>query len=318
MSMKVAVPFRHHATHICMEARSLLTDAGFELVCNDTGRILSFDEQKDMIHDACAVIAETEEYTAEMLDGCGSIKAILRFGVGTDNFDLEKMKAMGIQVGVIANYNAVAEFTLLHILSCMKSLPQLDKAIRSGKWSRYRMRELTGKTVGIVGFGRIGRRLAELLAGFNVTILAYDPYIDVNEASKRNVIPTDLNCLLSQSDVVTLHLPANDTTLHMINRETISRMKDDAYIINTSRGKLVDESALFEALSNGKIAAAWLDVYEEEPVKNADNPLFTLENDTLTPHTAAITYETNYNGGIICARSIINVLNGGKPIYPLW
>lgn len=316
MSMKIAVPFRHHATHICDEARKMLTDAGFELVCNDTGRVLTFDEQKEMIRGAFAVIAGTEQYDAAMLEGCDELKVIMRFGVGCDNFDLQTMKAMGIQVGVIANYNAVAEFAVMLILSAMKNLPQLDQAVRAGKWSRFPMRELTGKTVGLVGFGRIGRRVAEMLSGFDVKLLAYDPFMNEEEARRRNVVPASFDEVLGASDVVSLHLPANESTCHIINAETIAKMKDQSYLINTSRGKLVDEKALYAALQNGKLRAAGLDVYEQEPVKSADNPLFALENISLTPHTAAITYETNYNGGLICARSILNVMNGEAPVYP--
>lgn len=316
VSMKIAVPFRHHATHICDEARKMLTDAGFELVCNDTGRVLTFDEQKEMIRGAFAVIAGTEPYDAAMLEGCDELKVIMRFGVGCDNFDLQTMKAMGIQVGVIANYNAVAEFAVMLILSAMKNLPQLDQAVRAGKWSRFPMRELTGKTVGLVGFGRIGRRVAEMLSGFDVKLLAYDPFMNEEEARKRNVVPASFDEVLGASDVVSLHLPANESTYHIINAETIAKMKDQSYLINTSRGKLVDEKALYAALQNGKLRAAGLDVYEQEPVKSADNPLFALENISLTPHTAAITYETNYNGGLICARSILNVMNGEAPVYP--
>lgn len=316
MSMKIAIPFRHHATHICDEARNMLTEAGFELVCNNTGRVLSFDEQKEMIKGAFAIIAGTEKYDAAMLEGCNDLKLIMRFGVGCDNFDIETMKKMGIQIGVIANYNAVAEFAVMLILSAMKNLPQLDQAVRAGQWSRFPMRELTGKTVGLVGFGRIGRRVAEMLSGFDVKLLAYDPYMNQSEAEKRNVTPVSFETVLRESDVVSLHLPANESTFHIINSETLQMMKEKSYLVNTSRGKLIDEKALFDALESGKLCAAGVDVYENEPVKSPDNPLFTLENISLTPHTAAITYETNYNGGLICARSILAVRDGGTPLYP--
>ena len=316
-SMIVAMPFRHHATHMHEAARKMLTDAGFRLVSNDTGRVLAREEQKEMIRDAYAVIAGTESYDAEMLEGCDKLRVLIRFGVGTDNFDLPKLREMGVQVGVIANYNAVAEFTLMLILSAMKNLPQLDRAVRRGEWARFPMRELSGKTVGIVGFGRIGKRLAELLQGFGVRILAYDPYMNEEEARKRNVLPVSFRELLRESDVVSLHLPATRETTHIINAETIAEMKDEAYLVNTARGKLVDEKALAEALRSGKLRAAGLDVYEEEPVTSADNPLFALDNVSLTPHTAAITFETNENGAYTAAQSILNVLAGGRPVYPV-
>jgi len=179
------------------------------------------------------------------------------------------------------------------------------------------MRELTGKTVGLVGFGRIGRRLAELMSGFGVTILAYDPYMNEEAAKERKVQSVSLEELLERSDVVSLHLPSTKETYHLINKENIGKMRDGAYLINTSRGALVDEEALYEALACGKLSGAALDVFEKEPV-TADNPLFGLEQTVLAPHVSALTYETNYNGGLICAESIIRVAQGQKPIYPLW
>ena len=317
MKKKVAFMTRHHSTLICEEARTMLTEAGFEIVSNDTGRILSREEQKALIKDAYAIIAGTEKYDRDMLEGCDNLKVVTRFGVGTDNFDLQTMREMGIQVGVIANYNAVAEFALTLILAVMKNLPRYDAAVRDGKWSRFSMRELTGKTVGLVGFGRIGRRLAELLSGFGVTILAYDPFINEEAAKERNVQAADLDELLARADVVSLHLPSTEETHHLINAENIAKMKDGAYLINTARGALVDEQALYEALVSGKLSGASLDVFEKEPVTK-ENPIFELENTVLAPHVSALTYETNYNGGLICAESIIRVANGEKPVYPLW
>lgn len=317
MTQKVAFPFRHHSSLICSEAKQTLRDAGFELVCNDTGCRLTRDEQKAMIQDAFAIVAGTEQYDADMLDGCDALKVIVRFGVGTDNFDLDTMKKMGVQVGVIANHNAVAEFAITLMLASLKNFPLYDAAVREGKWSRFPMKELSGKTVGIVGFGRIGKRLAELLEGFNVRLLAYDPYIDKAAAEAARVTPIDFPTLLRESDIVTLHLPARPETYHMINADTLAQMKNGAYLINTSRGSLVDEKALYNALTSGKLSGAGLDVYESEPVTE-DNPLFSLNNDVLAPHCAALSYETNYNAGMTCAQTVLNVRDGGKPVYPLW
>ena len=317
MAKKVALMTRHHSTLICQEARDLLLNAGFEIVSNDTGRILTPEEQKALIKDVYAIVAGTEKYPREMLEGCDNLKVVTRFGVGTDNFDLKTMREMGLEVGVIANYNAVAEFALTLMLNVLKNQQNYDPAVRQGLWSRFPMRELSAKTVGLVGFGRIGRRLAELLSGFGVKVLAYDPYLNERAAKERNVIPAGLDELLAESDIVSLHLPSTPETHHMINAESISKMKDGAYLINTARGSLVDEQALYDALVSGKLSGAGLDVFEKEPV-TAENPLFGLKNTVLAPHVAALTYETNYNGGIICAQSIINVAEGGKPLYPLW
>lgn len=312
----VAMPFRHQASLVCDEAREMLREAGFELVCNQKGVRLPREEQKALIENAFAIIAGTEPYDADMLSVCKNLKVIIRFGVGTDNFDLSVLREMGVQVGVITNYNAVAEFALTLILAALKNLPRYDAVVREGKWTRFPMRELSGKTAGIVGFGRIGRRLAELLSGFGVELLAYDPYMDAAAAAERKVTPVTLDQLLERADVVSLHLPATEETYHMINAESIGKMKDGAYIVNTARGSLVDEAALYDALASGKLSGAGQDVYESEPVTEG-NPLFTLSNNVLAPHVSASTFETNYNGGIICAQSVIRVAQGGVPLYPL-
>lgn len=312
----VAFPFRHHSTLVSPDAKQMLLDAGFEIVSNDTGEKQSREDQLNLIRNAFAIVAGTEKYDAEMLAECKNLKVIIRFGVGTDNFDLEAMRKLGIQVGVIANYNAVAEFALTLILSVLKNVPLYDSAVRRGGWDRFPMRELSGKTVGIIGFGRIGHRLAELLSGFNVRILAYDPYLDKERMCSCGAAPTDLDTLLAESDIISLHIPASEKTKHFINADTIAKMKDGAYLVNTSRGALIDEPALLAALQSGKISGAGLDVFEKEPV-TADNPLFSESNTVLAPHVSALTYETNYNAGITSAQSIINVYNGGTPVYPV-
>lgn len=312
----VALPFRHQAGLVCEDARRMLLDAGFELACNETGDRLSREDQKALIADAFAVIAGTEKYDADMLSAAKNLKVIVRFGVGTDNFDLEAMREKGIALGVIANYNSVAEFALTLMLGAVKNLPKFDATVREGAWTRYPMRELSHKTVGIVGFGRIGRRLAELLKGFDVTLLVYDPYIAPAAAAELGATVVSLEQLLKESDFVSLHLPATPETHHLINAETLALMKPGAYLINTSRGALVDEHALYDALVSGSISGAALDVFEMEPVKKG-NPLFDLENIVLAPHVSAMSYETNYNAGITCAKSIIQVAGGGKPVYPI-
>ena len=313
----VALPFHSQARAFCQEARQMLLDAGFELRCNDSGNRPTPEDLKRMLSGAFAVVAGTEKYTADVLSAANELKTVIRFGVGTDNFDLPVMKDMGVQVGVIANHNSVAEFALTLILGVMKNLPRLDTAARQGQWARFPMRELSQKTVGIVGFGRIGKRLAELLKGFNVRILTYDPYVKAEAAAEYGAELVGLEELLHSSDVVSLHLPYTPENHHLINAETLAMMKDGAYLVNTARGPLVDEKALCDALTSGKLSGAALDVFEKEPI-SADNPLFTIENAVYAPHVSALSYETNYNGSIICAQSIIQVANGGKPLYPLW
>ena len=304
MKKKVAFPFRHHATLVCPEAKQMLLDAGFELVCNDTGEKLSFEEQHAMIADAFAVIAGTERYDAAMLEGCSELKVIIRFGVGTDNFDLETMKKKGIQVGIISNYNAVAEFALTLILATMKNLPLYDAEVRSGGWARYSMRELSYKTVGLMGFGRIGKRLAELLKGFDVKVLAYDPYLPPEVMVERGAEPVSFDELLARSDVVSLHLPATEATRHIINAETIAKMKDGVRILNFARGELVASKDIVDALASGKAGAYITDFPTDEQLG--------AEGVTALPHLGASTPESEENCAMMAADEVSAYLLKGE------
>ncbi len=308
-----AFPFRSQGILVCEDAKRMLSTAGFELICNESGKKLSRDEQKEMIKDAFAVIAGTEPYDEDMLSAAEKLKVIVRFGVGTDNFDLEAMKKRGIEVGVISNYNAVAEFAFTLILSLLKNIPEYDRSVREGKWQRFRMRELSGKTVGIVGLGRIGRRLSKMLGPMNVRILGYDPFV----RTIPGVETVSFTELLENSDIVSLHAPATKENFHLMNGETLRLMKDGSYLINPSRGALADERAVMNALDSGKLAGYASDVFGSEPV-TPETEILRQKNTVLAPHVAALCEETNYNAGITSARSVINVYNGGKPEYSVF
>ena len=295
----------------------MLLDAGFQLRCNETGKRPTAEELKQMLSGAFAVVAGTEKYPREVIEAAKELKVVLRFGVGTDNFDLAAMREQGLEVGVITNHDSVAEFALTLMLSLLKQLPQLDSAVRVGQWARLPMCELRGKTVGILGFGRIGRRLAELLRGFGVTLLVSDPYVPEEAVQAAGGQKVSMEQLLRSSDIVSLHLPHTPQTENLICAETLAMMKDGAYLVNTARGALVDEQALWEALTTGKLRGAALDVFRQEPVSQ-DNPLLALENVVAAPHVSALSHETNYNGSLICAESIIRAARGEKPLYPLW
>ena len=278
----IAFPFRHHASLFSQEAKQMMLDAGFNIVCNDTGEKLSREDQLKMVENAFGIVAGTEKYDEEMLSQCKDLKVIVRFGVGTDNFDLEAMKKFGIKVGVIANHNAVAEFALTLILSVMKNIPAYDAEVRRAGWGRYPMVELSGRTVGIIGFGRIGRRFCDLLKGFNVKILVHDPFICAEYIESSGAESVSFDDLLSRSDVISLHLPSNSETKHIIDEKAFSKMKDGVVFVNTS-----------------------------------GNPLYETKNTVLAPHVSALTYETIHNASITCVQSMINVLNGGDPVYPV-
>lgn len=235
-----------------------------------------------------------------VLDAAKRLKMIQRTGVGTEMLDKEEIKRHGIPVYVNAGVNArsVAEHTLTLMLACLKRIPFIDKQVRNGIWKKQETgtscHELYGKTVGLVGLGAIGRQVAEYLNVFGAKIL----YTDVHQLSpeqeqKLNVtyIPS-FEEMLSQVDILSLHCPLTNENKEMLNEQTIAMMKSNATIINTARGKLINESALYHALKEGRISAAGLDVHYEEPISTDNHLLSTLDNVILTPHIGGLSFET--------------------------
>lgn len=235
-----------------------------------------------------------------VLDAAKKLKMIQRTGVGTEMLDKEEIKRRGIPVYVNAGVNArsVAEHTLTLMLACLKHIPLIDRQVRNGIWKKQETgtscHELYGKTVGLVGMGAIGRQVAEYLNVFGAKIL----YTDVHQLSpeqeqKLNVTYTpSFEEMLSQVDILSFHCPLTNENKEMLNEQTIAMMKPNATIINTARGKLINESALYHALKEGRISAAGLDVHYEEPISTNNHLLSTLDNVILTPHIGGLSFET--------------------------
>lgn len=228
-----------------------------------------------------------------------NVKLIQLLSAGYDKVDLDRLRASRIPLcnNGGANSYAVSEHAILLMLAVYRRLPALDRLVREGGWKSSKLgeeqeHELAGKTIGIIGAGMIGRTLARRLAGFEVNLIYYDP---VRPAPEEDAILglhyRELDDLLREADVVTLHAPSNASTHHMIGARTLGLMKRDAILINTARGELVDEAALHRALSDGRIFAAGLDTFEAEP-PDPKNPLFSLENIVLSPHAAGPTWES--------------------------
>lgn len=298
----------------CGAAKKVLEDAGFEIMENRKGRPLTYDELKDAVGDVSGVVVGVDTWNEEIFNCAPGLKVLARFGVGVDNIDLDAAKERGITVTNAKgqNSNSVAELTVGLILSAMRNVPGFNDSVRQGRWDRFMGRELLGKTVGLLGFGDIARRVAKKLGGFEVKLCAYDKYPDMKKAEELKVNMADMDEVLAGSDVLSLHLPSMKETYHIMNREAFGKMKNGAYLINTARGALVDENALYEALKSGKLTAAAADVFEEEPVKPT-NRLLELENLFVTPHTAAETYETYHTVGLVTAKAIMDVFNGKIP-----
>ena len=289
--MKVIISSRSFGK-INTDAIDLLKNAGLETVINPYGRKLSEDEILNLIDDnVVGIIAGTEKITGNIMTKAPGLKVISRYGVGLDNVDITKAEEKGILV-----YNtpdtpalAVAELTLSLILNLLRKISKLDRNIRSDKWKAEMGNLLTGKTVGIVGLGRIGKSITEFLQPFNVKILVCEINPDKNYISKYDLELVKIDDLLAKSDIVTLHLPSVKETNNIIGKKELKIMKENAILINTARGTLVDEEALFNAIKNKKITGAAIDAFKDEPYKG---DLIKLDNVILTPHIGTATIET--------------------------
>ena len=259
------------------------------------------------------VVRSRTKITKELIQKADKCQIIARVGVGLDNIDQNAAKEKNIRVinAVEGAMNAVADLVVGLMLSLAREIPSADREVRNGNWIKKELMgsELRGKYLGIVGLGNIGKRLGRLAKSFNMNIIGFDVMpIDEEFSKEVGLMKADLGTLLSSSDYVSLHVPLLDSTKHMINAEKISTMKNTARIINTSRGGVIDEEALFDALKNGGLAGAALDVFEVEPATS--NKLKDLPNFISTPHMGAQTKEAQSLAANVIAEKIIQILRG--------
>lgn len=255
--------------------------------------------------------------TDSLLARAPRLRVIARHGVGVDNVDVAAATRRRIPVCVTlaANTDAVAEHTFLLMLAVGKRLVAVNAAVRRGAWEDLRgelYEGLSGRTLGIVGMGRVGRRVAELAAAFGMRRLGYDPALPPEEIQRRGAEPVELSALLRAADIVTLHAPLTPETRHLMNRETLNLMKPGAILVNTSRGGVIDDHALAEALRSGRLAGAGIDVMEPEP-PGPDSPLLTLEQVLITPHIAAHTEDSMRRMAVTAAEQVLMALEGKRP-----
>jgi D-3-phosphoglycerate dehydrogenase len=263
-------------------------------------------------YDALIVRSKTR-VTAPVIAAGVSLKVIGRAGIGVDNIDVPAATERGIVVFNTPDANATttAELTIAHLLSLSRHLPQADRSVRSGAWqpTRYVGSELAGKTIGIIGFGTIGRLVAVRCAGLKMRVWAHDPFVSPEIMAQSAAEPQDLDALLAEADYVTLHCPLIDKTRNLIDAGRIAKMKRGARLINCARGGLVDEDALVAALNEGHLAGAALDVFVKEPPK--ESPLLALDNVVLTPHLGASTEEAQQAVSVQIAKDIAHFLSTG-------
>ena len=259
------------------------------------------------------VVRSRTKITKDLIQRADKCKIIARVGVGLDNIDQEAAKEKNIRVinAVEGAMNAVAELVVGLMLSLAREIPRADREVRNGNWIKKELMgtELRGKYLGIVGLGNIGKRLGRLAKSFNMNIIGFDVMpIDEEFSKEVGLMKADLGTLLASSDYVSLHVPLLDSTKHMINAEKIATMKSTARIINTSRGGVIDEDALYDALKNGNLGGAALDVFEIEPATS--NNLRELPNFVSTPHMGAQTKEAQSLAANVIAEKIIQILRG--------
>jgi len=258
-----------------------------------------FDEKAviEELKNADAGIIDVEPYDERIFKEINTqTRLLVRFGVGYDNVDLNAASKYGIAIARTtgANTSAVAEMALLLILATKRKLNINQQCVRQGNWMKKVGNEIIDGTVGIVGFGHIGKKLSQILKGFNCRIVSYDPYPDEKAMKEMGVEPVSLEELFRISDAISIHVPYNDSTHHLVNEKLLSLMKPTAVLVNTARGNIVDEDALYKALSERKIAGAGLDVFAAEPLP-LDSPLLKLDNIILTPHVSSQTVESLWN-----------------------
>jgi D-3-phosphoglycerate dehydrogenase len=259
------------------------------------------------------IVRSRTKITKDLIQRAEKCKIIARVGVGLDNIDQDTAKEKGIRVinAVEGAMNAVAELVIGLMLSLAREIPRADREVRNGNWIKKELMgtELRGKYLGIVGLGNIGKRLGRTARALNMNIIGYDvDPIDEEFSKEVGLMKADLGTLLASADYVSLHVPLLDSTKHMINAENIATMKNTARIINTSRGGVIDEDALYDALKNGNLGGAALDVFEAEPATS--NKLRELPNFISTPHMGAQTKEAQSLAANVIAEKIIQILRG--------
>ena len=257
------------------------------------------------------IIIGVDPLPAAVLEKCRDLKAISKYGVGMDNIDLVRAGELGIKVKNAQGTNnvSVAELAIGLMFTMSRSLSRVASGVRNGSWDRYMGCELTGKRLGLIGGGQIGREVAKRARGLEMSVTIYDPYFsDASFLDKYQVTRTDsLEEIYKLSDFISLHLPVTEETRHMINSSALRLMKPDCFLVNTSRGELVDEEALYDALAGGRIAGAAQDVFSAEPPAK-DEKLLKLENFILTSHIGAFTKEAVEKMAMVSTLNLLEML----------
>ena len=288
------------------KALKTIEEAGIEVVNQPD---ITPDELLETIPEfPCMVVRSRTKVTRDVIDAGKSLKAIVRAGVGLDNIDVSYAKEKGIQVlnTPTASTQSVAELTVGYMMALARRLPQMTASMKEGKWEKKAFTgiEVADKTLGLIGSGRIGCAVADRAIALGMTVIAYDPYVTELE----NIALVDLDELLARADFISLHVPHTDETHNILDQAAFGKMKDGVRVINCGRGGTIDEDALYQAIQEGKVAGAALDVYADEPL--TDSALYSLDQVIGSPHVGAGTKEAKARVGEIAAQKVIEALKG--------
>ena len=295
---------------LAAQGQEVFKNAGIEVVLET----VSAEDLLKVIgeYDALIVRSRTKVTAAVFEAAKGRLKVVGRAGIGVDNIDLEAAKNHGVLVvnSPTATTGSVAELALGMMLGLVRELPRADATMKAGEWIKKELKgsELFGKTLGVIGFGRIGAHTAKLANAFGMSIIAYDPYLDAATINERGGEPVSLEDLYARSDMITLHIPLLDTTRNMLNAETFAKMKKGVWIVCAARGGVIDENALLEALNSGQVAGAALDVFAAEPPGATD--LVKHPKVCASPHIGAASKEAQVRAGIDISHEVTAALRG--------
>ena len=295
--------------------KKIFEDNGIEFVLEDCQ---TEDEIIKKCKEADALLVIYKQITPKIMDALGNCKVILRYGIGYDVIDVKAATERGIKVcnSPMHCLDEVATHTIAMILAMKRQLVFYNDLVKQGKWlanAGFKPHRLSNQTLGFIGFGHIARRTAEFAKGFGFKMLAYDPFLSEEAVKDAGAEKAELDQLLGESDVISLHTPLTKNTFHLINKETIAKMKDGVMIVNTSRGPIISSDDLMEAVKEGKVRAAALDVVEQEPLTVPNHPLFETGRIICSPHAAYNSIEAEQQMMEVLAQTAVDVLKGGNP-----
>ncbi|MBH11271.1 MAG: hypothetical protein CMG74_13145 [Candidatus Marinimicrobia bacterium] len=290
---------------IAQKTIDTLSNSSFDIVINKYGKKLTVDQLLELGYGCNGIIAGLEKYSSKVINKLPELKVISRLGIGTDNIDIKAAKQNGIKIYTTSSpAPAVAELALGLMIDLARNISLSNNSIKNQSWEKNIGSLLKNKTLGIIGMGSIGKELVKLVEGFNFRILAYDKVIDENFKIKYNIEYSALNTLLRKSDIISIHLNSNEKTHNLINKKKLKLINSTSYLINTSRGEIIDEDALYESLKENRIAGAGIDVFNKEPYFG---PLTKLNNVVLTPHIGSYAKETRK---IMETEAVNNLIKG--------